>query len=150
MDVALADPAEIAKVDAELVGGVGGLHERQRRLADADDADVLAFDQVHFDQRVEQLRQRRRAHPPGRAAAEDDDTGWSGIVQRHGAKATTPLPLAGGVGGGSGLSRRTHPPLPLPQAGGEQGQPCISSSSFPLVSWMKERTRKMLITALMV
>ena len=93
--VALADPAEVAEVDAELVGRVGRLDERglvdpepldeaadvrQRRLADADDANVLAFDQVDRDQRTEQLLQRGGAHPPGGAAAEDDDAGGRGCA----------------------------------------------------------------------
>src|SRR5690606_37032891 len=90
MDVAFADAAEVAEIDAELIGRVSRLDERglvypepldeaanvrQRRLAHSDDADVLAFDEVNLDEAAEQLLQRRRAHPPGGAAAEDDALG---------------------------------------------------------------------------
>ena len=83
VDVAFAEAAEVAEIDAQLVGRVGGPDERvlvdaeafdeaadvrQGRFTDADDADVLALDQLDLDQIAEQLRQRRGAHPSGRAA----------------------------------------------------------------------------------
>src|SRR5690606_38115855 len=109
-------------VDAELVGRVGRLHERglvdpepfdeaadvrQRRLADADDADVLALDQVDLDQRAEQLLQRRRAHPPGGAAAEDDDAGGAGLIA--GGHARSLKTISGRSNGGSTRSEGLGP-----------------------------------------
>jgi hypothetical protein len=90
MDVALADPAPVDELDAELEGGIGRRHERrlvdaerlveraqmrQRRLADADDADLLRFDQLDAAAPGHALHQRRRGHPAGGAAAEHDDAG---------------------------------------------------------------------------
>src|SRR5690606_5582103 len=63
VQVAVARPAPVAELDAELEGPHGRLHERalvepdrpvelldrrDRRLADTDRADRLAFDQPHF------------------------------------------------------------------------------------------------------
>src|SRR3546814_8323679 len=71
MDIAFADAPEIVEIDAQLIGRVRGAHEgglvdtepldeaadvRQGRLADPDDADILAFDQRDRNQRPEQLR----------------------------------------------------------------------------------------------
>src|SRR3546814_12768423 len=84
----LADAPEIVEIDAQLIGRVRGAHEgglvdtepldeaadvRQGRLADPDDADILAFDQRDRNQRPEQLRKRARAHPSRRAAPQPDD-----------------------------------------------------------------------------
>ena len=99
VDVAFTDPAEILEVDAQLIRRMGRLHERglvdaelfdepanvrQRRFADADDADILALDQRDGDQRSEQLGERARAHPPGGSAAEDDDAGLGRMLTHRG------------------------------------------------------------------
>ncbi len=95
VDVAFPDPPEIAEVDAQLEGRVGGLHERrlvntklfdkaadvrQRRLAHADDADFLAFDQLHAGKAGEQFCDPCRRHPARGAAAQDDDTDRFGCI----------------------------------------------------------------------
>src|SRR3546814_18326732 len=79
MDIAFADAPEIVEIDAQLIGRVRGAHEgglvdtepldeaadvRQGRLADPDDADILAFDQRDRNQRPEQLPQAARAPTP--------------------------------------------------------------------------------------
>ena len=88
VDVAFTDAAEIAEIDAQLVRGVGRLHEgrlvdaqslhestqvRQGRLADPDDADVLAFDQLDARQSRQHPRNPRRGHPAGGPPAQHDD-----------------------------------------------------------------------------
>src|SRR6476661_4923312 len=88
MDVAVADPGPVAKLDAELVGRVGGADEiilvdveqaveqvdlRNRRLADADRADLLRFDELDGEGRdlADDPRQAGRRHPAGGAAADN-------------------------------------------------------------------------------
>src|SRR3546814_13784969 len=88
MDIAFADAPEIVEIDAQLIGRVRGAHEgglvdtepldeaadvRQGRLADPDDADILAFDQRDRNQRPEPLSKRARAHPTRRAAPQHED-----------------------------------------------------------------------------
>jgi hypothetical protein len=81
---------------------------RQRRLADADDADVLAFDQLDLDQAAEQLLQRRGAHPPGGAAAEDDHADGFGCGFSHHAvrSEATAIPIPSSL---RGAERRSNP-----------------------------------------
>src|SRR5690606_21814043 len=136
VDVAFADAPEVAKIDAQLVGGMSRLHEsglvdteplheaadvRQGGFADADDPDVLAFDQLDFDEIAEQLGQGRRAHPSGGPAAEHDDLDRLRLVQRHlSDPGIAALPLSQC---GRGRGRACYPPVtalpsPLPQSGG--------------------------------
>ena len=97
VDIAIALAAPIAELDAELEGGLGRGHElgliqpqpldegadvRQRRLAHAHDADLFGFDQVHACVGGQQLRDRGRRHPAGRAAADDHHPQCFGLVQR--------------------------------------------------------------------
>ena len=93
MDVAVADLAEIAKIDAELEGRVGGPHHigfvhaerfeegakvRQGRFANADDPDLLRFDEVHRSSLGQHPAERAGGHPSCRAAADDDHFHRSG------------------------------------------------------------------------
>ena len=88
VDVAVTDPAPVHELDAELERahgladeralvqvqrGVVELDHRDRRLAHADDADLLGLHEPDRIRWVQYLRQRRRGHPPGSATADDHD-----------------------------------------------------------------------------
>src|SRR5690606_33271405 len=86
MHVALSGPAEVAKLDAELIGRIGGAHEfglveantrdesthvGDRRFTDTNGADFGRFDQTDGYDRAEEPRDRRGGHPTGSTAADD-------------------------------------------------------------------------------
>src|SRR5690348_70387 len=90
MDVAIADPPPIAELDTELDGRLGSLHELgladaqrvveiadvgKRRLAHADGADFVGFDQADRDcLTLELVRERRGCHPAGGSSAHHANT----------------------------------------------------------------------------
>jgi hypothetical protein len=100
VEIGLADGAPVDELDAQLEDALGLADEvvlveaehgveqadlRDRRLAHADDADLLGLDQG--DGRVvrpEDLGHGRGRHPAGRAAADDEDAADAGIG--HGAR----------------------------------------------------------------
>jgi hypothetical protein len=89
VDVGRTEIAPVDEVDAELEGGLRAshhlgfvdsekvvevLHLRQRRFADADDADLFRFNQGHAVSLARQHRHKRcRGHPAGGTAAKDHD-----------------------------------------------------------------------------
>ena len=76
-----ADPELVGRVACGHPLGFGNVERveevlqlRRRTFADADDADLRAFDQGHADAAIPPaMRDQARGHPPGGAAAEDDD-----------------------------------------------------------------------------
>jgi hypothetical protein len=91
MEVRIAALVPADELDAELVGGVGGLDElalvdaepldqrderRYGRLADTDGAELFRFHQLDLAELALQvLAEHRRGQPPGRAATHDDNFG---------------------------------------------------------------------------
>src|SRR5690348_13833081 len=88
MDVGIAFAAPAHELDAKLEGGAGAGHELglvqaeplvegadmgKRRLADADDADRLGFDEMDGGAGRQQLGDGGGRHPAGGAAADDDN-----------------------------------------------------------------------------
>src|SRR5690606_27356107 len=90
MDIAVAGAGPVDELDPELVGRVRLADElvlvdpehavehddlRDGRLAHAHGADRLAFDQLdgQAGEAAHDLGQRRRGHPPGGSAADDDN-----------------------------------------------------------------------------
>ena len=57
---------------------------RDGRLADADGADLVGFDQPDVEHLAQRLRQRGGHHPARRAAARDDDAAYSAGHVVHG------------------------------------------------------------------
>src|SRR5262249_18519141 len=99
MNIRIPDAPPVVELDAELEGAPGPPDEvglvnleqaveiaqvRYRRLADADDADLLGFDQRHLEPRAEGFGERRSRHPSGAAPPYDD----------HRAKRLPPSPPA--------------------------------------------------------
>jgi len=95
VDVAVAQPAPVDELDAQLEGGAGLAHElvlvelegmvvdvdeRDRGLAHAHGADVVGLDQRDLPGRAQQLGQRGGGHPAGGAAAGHDDALDVGVV----------------------------------------------------------------------
>ncbi len=89
VNVGVADFAPIDELDPELERALHLAHEfrlvdleqlveraqvRHRRLADADDADLLGFNQMDRQPAAERLGQRRRGHPACRATTNDGDS----------------------------------------------------------------------------
>ncbi len=94
--VALAGCTPIDKFDAEFVRPLCRAQKRvlvqpervveqpdlgDRRLAHADRADLLGFDQVDFEADLQKARERGRRHPTGGAAAGNDDPDRSGAIR---------------------------------------------------------------------
>src|SRR5688572_31840007 len=89
MEVRIAALVPADELDAELVGGIGGLHElclvdaepldqrderRHGGLAHADGAELLGLHQLDFTHLApEMLAEHRRGHPAGGAPAHDHD-----------------------------------------------------------------------------
>src|SRR6185369_576167 len=88
VDVAVARPQPIDELNAELERGLGTPHEfglvqlhelvvlldrGDGRLADADRANRLAFDQLNVIQALEQLPEERGGHPARSTAANNED-----------------------------------------------------------------------------
>ena len=73
LKVALVRSHQLGLVDAD--GIVEVLDVRQRRLADADDADLVGFDEARRDSdwAAAAMTSAGRGHPAGGAAAEDHD-----------------------------------------------------------------------------
>ena len=101
VDIALPLLPPVDELDAQLEAALGAGHELvlvqpqqlvvfldrgDRRLAHADRADILGFDQHDLVQPLEQPREQRRRHPPGRAAPGDKNA----LDRRH----VRPSPLA--------------------------------------------------------
>ena len=96
MDVAVAYPPPIAKLDAQLERRLGRLHQfgladvqrgvegadmRERRLTDTDDADLFGFDEPNRNGKaLELVGKRRGRHPTGRAAPDHDHAADRGIA----------------------------------------------------------------------
>jgi hypothetical protein len=81
LERALGRGDELVLVDAE--HPVESDQRRDGRLADADGADLLGFDQRDLgDAVVEEAREGRRGHPAGGAAADDDDIADRMFVHR--------------------------------------------------------------------
>ena len=88
VDVAVADRAPVDELDAKLERALRGTHElifvylqravefadvRDRGLADADDADLVGFDEADAVLPVEHFRQRCGGHPAGGTATDNHD-----------------------------------------------------------------------------
>src|SRR5258708_15446486 len=93
MDVSVSRPIPVAELDPEFERGACGAHElgliqvqeivedldmRQRRLADADNADLVRLDEGDAIVGSGQPpRHHGGGHPAGRPAPDDDDTDWA-------------------------------------------------------------------------
>src|SRR5262249_49616112 len=72
---------EFGLADAEL--GIEHADGGKRRLADADRADILRFDELDLDdRRIQEMPERGGRHPSGRTAADDHDPAYAPV--RHG------------------------------------------------------------------
>ena len=77
----LRRPHELGLVDAEQA--IEQDHRRDRAFAHADGADGVGFHQRQVDQVAHGAGQRRRRHPPGRAAAGNDDAQLALVSRGH-------------------------------------------------------------------
>ena len=115
LECALRMPQEIVFV--ELHQAVELRDRGDRRLADADDADLGGFDQRDGQPRAQDARQRGGRHPAGGAATGDDDrsdflTGHAASIsgtrlkERHPPAIADGCPACGGTVTGTCTSRR--------------------------------------------